>query len=380
MAGNRQNYRVTTRLRSILPAPFLLVAVAAVAVHAVPARPQSAADPIAVAIEDLGARVTAEASPDQLWTDNKVGVEAALRDARAAMAAGRRWFALERLGAARQSYLATKFAIDHPAERKNLSTFERTWTQLGPTLGAAAPKPAPLSPAMPSAVRALAEVALTQVRINYDAGLEYGRNTQPEFGLFYVGVGDAQRQFVTLARGLVPATTPARTAPPLRSLASEIAAVQSDLLALYRPPAAIDRHSEFIAASSALKEARQYDAEGLRYGAMLKFLQGAMRTAILRNADAPPDPATLATQLTEFRARLTGGRIDHSIGTFFVERAEAALESTALGGPLVAAAVTLDVLPRYFAALEPLRPSTTSARAVAATPPVTVTLVRWPFT
>jgi len=49
-------------------------------------------------------------------------------------------------------------------------------------------------------------------------------------------------------------------------------------------------------------------------------------------------------------------------------------------GIAVAAAVTLDVLPRYFAALEPLRPSTTSARAVAATPPVTVTLVRWPFT
>lgn len=358
----------------------MLVAAAVISARAWAPTPQDAADPIALAIEDLAAKASAEPGADPLWTSNKGGIEAAIKDARAAIAAGRRWFALERLGAARQSYLATKFTIDHPAERKDLAAFERIWTELGPTLGAAAPKPAPLSPAMPSAVRALAEVAMPQVRINYDAGLEYGRNTQPEFGLYYVGVGDAQRQFVTLARALVPATAPARTAPPLRSLAAEIAAVQSDLLALYRPPASIDRHSEFIAASSALKEARQYDAQGLRYGAMLKFLQGAMRTALLRNADAPPDPATLATQLTEFRARLTGTRIDHSIGTFFVERAEAALESTALGGPPAAAAIALDVLPRYFAALEPLRPAPASARAAASASPVTVTLVRWPFT
>src|SRR5207342_3477471 len=104
------------------------------------------------------------------------------------------------------------------------------------------------------------------------AGLEYGRNTQPEYGLYYVGVADAQHQFVNLARTLTLAAGESRAAPPLRSIADEIAAIQRDLLSLYRPPASTDRHSEFIVASSALKEARQYDASGLRCAAVLRFL------------------------------------------------------------------------------------------------------------
>ena len=340
---------------------------------------QTGPDPLTRAIADLAALVAAEPAQDQLWIDNKVGVETAIKDAQASIAAGRRWFALERLSAARQSYLATMFTIKHAAERKDLAAFEREWTRLGQTLGAAAPAPAPIGGAMPSATRALVEVAQAQIRINYDAGLEYGRNTQPEFGLYYVGVGDAQRQFVGLARTLTPAGAAARVAPAMRSLAGDIATVQHDLLGLYRPPASIDRHSEFIAASSALKEARQYDSDGRRYGAMLKFLQGAMRTAMLRNGTTPADPAAVTAQLTEFRARLTSGRVDHSLGLYFVERAEAALDNATLGGPPVAAAVVTDVLPRYFAALVPLRPVAARTRAAAAAP-VTVTLVRWPFT
>jgi hypothetical protein len=43
--------------------------------------------------------------------------------------------------------------------------------------------------------------------------------------------------------------------------------------------------------------------------------------------------------------------------------------------PPIAAAIATDVLPRYFAALGPARPS--PARPA---PRVTVTLVRWPYT
>jgi hypothetical protein len=357
--------------------PTLCFAVAAGAALAAAAR-QAPSDPIAEAVASVVAAVAAETSSDQLWIDNKAGIEAALKDAQTALAAGRRWFALERLGQARQAYLATRFALQHPTERKDLAALERTWQALGATLGAAAPQPPPFEPATPAAARGLAEVALAQVRINYDAGLEYGRNTQPEFGLYYVGVGDAQRQFVTLVRSMPAAATPARTAPAVRSIASEIAGVQSELLSLYRPPASVDRHAEFIAASSSLKEARQYDAQGLRYGAMYKFLQGALRTAVLRSAAAPPDPAALATQLQEFRARLTAGRVDHTLGLLFLERAEAALETGTPATLQTAAATSMDVLPRYFAALDPLRPA--AASRTAASPVATVTLVRWPFT
>jgi hypothetical protein len=265
--------------------------------------------------------------------------------------------------------------LDHPAERKDLAAFEREWTRRGATLAAAASKVLPLTSIQPALVRALAEVATAQVRINYDAGLEYGRNTQPEYGLYYVGVADAQRQFITLARGLTPARPDGRTAPRLRSVAADIAVVQRDLLSLYQPPASVDRHAEFIVASSALKEARQYDAEGLRYAALLRFLQGTQRTAMLQRS-APSDTDAVAKQIASFRLRLDEGRIDHSIGLLFVERAEVALDTKTAVGFLTAATVAMDVLPRYFAAIEAAQ---TTTRAAAA-PLATVTLVRWPFT
>ena len=376
MAGNRQNCRVPRRRVPILPTCcFAVVTCAALAA----ASRQATPDPIAEAVAGVAASVAAETSTDQLWIDNKAGIDAGLKDAQAALTAGRRWFALERLGQARQTYFATRYALQHPTERKDLAALERTWKELGPTLGAAAPQAASFAAATPAAARGLAEVALAQVRINYDAAIEYGRNTQPEYGLFYIGVGDAQRQFVSLVRSMPLAASPARTAPAVRSIASEIAGVQSELLSLYQPPASIDRHSEFIAASSSLKEARQYDTQGLRYGALYKFLQGTLRTAVLRNAAAPPDPAVLATQLQEFRARLVAGRTDHTLGLLFLERAEAALAAGTPAGAQTAAATTMDVLPRYFAALDPLRPAASASRA-ATTPIATVTLVRWPFT
>ncbi len=368
----------------------VLVAIVAAGLLAIGTHAQTVRDGndgIARVIADFASLLASEQSTDQLWTDAKAGVEANLKDAQAAIAVGRRWFALERIAQARQSFLATRFALTHPAERKDLAAFEREWTRLGATLGAAAPKESPLDPVRPAVVRAMAEVAVAQVRINYDAGLEYGRNTQPEYGLYYVGVADAQRQFITFARGLTlnnpegssPQARAAGLTPPrLRSVGAEIAAVQRELLSLYEPPASVDRHAEFIVASSALKEARQYDAQGWRYGALLRLLQGTQRTAMLRRS-APSDPDDLARQMAELRARLDDPRVDHSIGMLFVERAETALDTKTPVGYVTAATVLLDVLPRYFAAIEPAQPGTPAARTAGA-PVATVTLVRWPFT
>jgi hypothetical protein len=339
--------------------------------------PAPPGDPLSRAVTEAAAALAAETSTERLWTDAKAGIETSVTDAQRALAAGRRWVALERLAQARQALLATRFALGHPAERADLAAFEREWTRLDATLGAAAPAPAPLDTIRPAALRAMAEAALPQVRINYDAGLEYGRNTQPEYGLYYVGVADAQQQFVALARRLTSSTDSARTAPPLRSIAGEIAAVQHDLLSLYRPPASTERHSEFIVASAALKEARHYDASGLRYAALLRLLQATQRTAMLRLA-GERDGAAIANQVKGLRARLEGGRVDHSIGLLMLERAETALDTSTAPGRQAAEAIVSDAMPRYFAALEPARLST--APRGAATPAVTVTLVRWPFT
>ena len=109
--------------------------------------------------------------------------------------------------------------------------------------------------------------------------------------------------------------------------------------------------------------------------ALLRYLQSVLRFASLRTATPPPAPALKET-LATLDARLSQGGVDHTIGRVFLEAARSDLAEHATDGKAVAAAaVANDVLPRYFAALTPARPP-----APRATPRVTLTLVRWPYT
>jgi hypothetical protein len=114
--------------------------------------------------------------------------------------------------------------------------------------------PAELDGARPAAVRGLAEAALLQARAYYDASLDYGRSTSPQYGLFYLGAAQAQRGFVSFCLKLDEPSS--RRPPPLRSLKGELDSLEAELLAAYRPPASIDKHSEFIAASALIKVKR----------------------------------------------------------------------------------------------------------------------------
>lgn len=353
--------------------PLLLTVLAAAGLTAAPgAQP----DRLAAEIARWSSLVAADTRTDPLWLDAKKNAEPVLAQADDALKQGRRLVALERLSAAAHSLGAAQYVIDRPAgAAKNLPAFEAEWKRAGAELrdvlapGGRAGETADISPAL---ARALAELAVSQARESYAASLEYGRNTEPRFGLYYLGAARAQRHFLDLARGL-PAAPDVRP-PALRALRAEIDGLQSELLAAYRPPAAIDRHPEFIVASSALKEARELDAAGQRFAALLRYLQAAQRIAMLREPSAV-DAAAVTRGLEEAALRLTAGT-DHSIGRFFVERAQTALATSGPPGADPAArAIARDVLPRYFAALEPARPVTAAPAAR-----VTVTLVRWPFT
>jgi len=223
-----------------------------------------------------------------------------------------------------------------------------------------APDPNVLAGVHPAALRALGEAALPQIRAYYEASLEYGRNTVPGQGLYYLGAAQAERELVDLSRKLSQPS--GRRAPPLRSIAPELNALESELLAAYRPPASTEKHGQFIGISAILKEARELDTAGLRYGALLRYLQAALRFAPLRGGNGSP-----GGQLSKLDARLSSPDVDDSLGRLFLEIAQAE--------PASAAAIAADVLPRYFAALEPAPP-----QAPKPAPQVTVTLVRWPYT
>lgn len=303
-----------------------------------------ARDPLAAEIERWSAWLESRPADDKLRQE----IQPALARARESLTQGKRLLAVQQLADARDNLGTAAYLGARTAEQRTAAGFEAEWARMRGELLESLPATGDLSPV---AVRALAEAALPQVRAYYDASLEYGRSTMPDQGLYYLGAAQAQREVVELLRKV--STPSSRRAPPVRSLGPELDDLESEMLAVYRPPVSIDRHREFIIASSTLKEARELDEAGLRYGALLRYLQASLQFAPLRGSSPPPREEDLGA----LEKRLSQEDVDHSLGQLFVESGQA------------------HVLPRYFAALQPARP-----QEPGPAPRVTVTLVRWPYT
>jgi hypothetical protein len=354
-------------------------ATALAAVIAIASAPTGAAraarEPLAAEVARWSALLDAPPAGDDPWKDVREGARPALAGVHEALARDRRLLALLRLGPVLEDLVATEYvAARTPEQRTDAAAFEAEWKRMAGALEGAVSPPAPgaFDGVRPAAVRAIGEAALPQARVYYDASLAYGRNTTPASGLFYLGAAKAARDYAGLARK-VGWASPGK-APALRAIGPELEALEGEILAAYRPPLSIDRHRDFIVASATLKEARELDAAGLRYGALLRYLQASLGLAALRGAPAMPR-AGVEERLAEWRTRLGKGGIDHSLGRMFVESAESDLEHPEGGVTATAAAMVRDVLPRYLAALGPA-----PRQAARAEPRVTVTLVRWPYT
>jgi hypothetical protein len=349
-----------------------------------PAEPPASNDPLAAEIALWTAYVSGNTSTDEDWVRLKEAAGPMLGGAEEALKSGRRLLALQRLGSARVYLSAARYVGGFPNEKlADSAAFEAEWARAGGVLKADLSQISPraLDGVLPAAVRAMGEAALPQIKGYYDASLEYGRNTMAKYGLLYIGIAQAQKDFVAFCRSLsVPSSRPA---PPLRPLSAELDRLESDLLAAYRPPASIDRHSEFIAASATLNEARQLDEAGLRYGAIHRYLQASLRAAPLLPAGKPLAADAVRARLKDLEARLASAAYDNSIGQLWIETARAEQEAAAAkppdaskpAAPDTAATIADDILPRYLAALAPGKPS-----APRPAPEVTVTLVRWPYT
>lgn len=363
------------RRGSVVRSPIALLAFALAAV-AVTGGSNASHDPLAAEIDQWNVYVKSNSSKDETWIQVKKSAEPLLAGAEEARRSGRRLLALQRLGTARAPLSASRYLDGFSAEQqKDAAAFEAEWSRMGAAMrdSLGAIPAGVLDGVDPAAVRAMGEAALPQVEAYYEASLEYGRNTMAQYGLFYIGSAQAQRDFVAFCRSLsVPSRLPE---PPLRSLAPEIDRLEGKLLSAYHPPASIDRHSEFIAASATLNEARELDIAGLRFGAMHRYLQASLRSALLLPAGKSLDAPAIPARLRDLRARLSAAPYDNSIGELWLESAEADLAATGSKPPDAAAAIAGDILPRYFAALSPGTPA-----APRPAPEVTVTLVRWPYT
>jgi hypothetical protein len=331
-------------------------------------------DRLSAELDRWAAFLRTDASTDDTSKQLKAAAEPLVAGARAALGAGRRQLALQRLVAARAGLSAAAYMQAPPASlAKDQAAFEAEWTRMGGVLAArlSRPRPGALDGVRPALVRALGEAALPQSRVYYDASLEYGRATMPEYGLYYLGSARSAGETVDFCRSLVE---PAGATPPtVRSVRGEIETLEGEMLAAYRPPLSVDRHPDFIAASAQLKEARELDEAGLVHGALLRYLQAAQRFFPLRPGPAPDAEGT-ARRLGDLEARLSGSGGDHSLGQLFLERAQEALAAEPKE-TAAAQAIADDVLPRYLAALEPAPPA-----PAPAAPRFSITLVRWPYT
>jgi len=360
--------------RLLAPAAALLLGLAAFGAAAGSPKGE---DLLATEIARWSAYVRDNRSTDPMWAQVKEAVQPVLEGASQALRDGRRLLAMQRFSLAIANLGAEVYLEARPpATLKDPAAFQAEWERMGKVLAAdlAPPAPSVLSGVTPAALRAFGETALLQIRGFYETGLEYGQNTMAWYGLYYVGAAQAQRDFAAQTRALSEPT--GKTPPVLRPLSAELDGLEDEMLAAYRPPASIDKHAAFIGASSALKEARELDAAGLRYGALYKYLQAALRLDVLRAPAKAPDAAALASRLAGLEARLASGSVDNSIGALYLQVAQADVAGTKPPeAPVSAEAVATDVLPRYFAALEPARPAPPRPA-----PEVTVTLVRWPYT
>jgi len=331
-----------------------------------------AADPLAEEIARWSAYVKDSKRTDEMWTQLKGGIVPLLTRSEEAFKAGRRELALHRLAYAMTSLSAARWADDRPeADGNDIQKFETEWASSGKALAAdmRALSPSSFDGITPALTRAIAEAAAPQVKVYYDASLEYGRNTMAGSGFYYVGLARAERDLIAFCRRLSSQTAAPARRLPARSLDAELESLETEFLAAYRPPASIDKHSDFISSAAALKEARELNAAGLHYGALLRYLQSVQRLSTLRGTAPALDPEALAAKLKESAARVAAAGFDPSLARLFLETAESE------GAGPIASAIVADVLPRYFAALEPAR-----ALPPKPAPRATVTLVRWPYT
>ena len=282
--------------------------------------------------------------------------------AEAALKAGRTFQAVYLLEAAYEG--AVGFAFTAASGVKSSEAFLKTWTELG------SPKPRSGRPGqVPAAIDALAEAAEDRGPATYQASRPYAEDAGVNAGLYYLGESYAVMDFAVFVRS---ASWPAvGRRPTFRSIALELAALDREMTTKYETMERAD-HPTYIRASAALKQARSLNDRGAFEGALFEYLLSRYLFAPLRGpaADAKRE------RLDAARASLSPAE-DHSIAELFVQFAEEGLSSDNANLRGSAAAVSVDVVPAYLAAIAPARPTATASVTAAI---VTITLVRWPFT
>jgi hypothetical protein len=244
--------------------------------------------------------------------------------------------------------------------------FARKWAAMGEPRPLTVPGGDARRPALLDAIAAAAE---TRAPITYHASRFYGEDAGLDGGIYYLGESQAETQFAGFVRAL--GWPQAGAAPPVRSIAAEIAAFDVEMTTAYETMERAN-HPTYIVASAALKQARTLDERRQYGGALFQYLLSRYLFAPLRG---PAARDATAEGIREAAATLDP-KIDNSIAELFLQLAGEGIAGDVAAQRRGAAAAIEDVIPAYLRAIAAA--PMTAAAAVPAQ--VTITLVRWPFT
>jgi hypothetical protein len=333
-------------------------------------------DPLLTDVQAWKSFLKANTATDETSKYIKDTAEPLLVKAEDAIAKDRRYFALHILGAIRGNLFALKYVSGLPEKtRKDISALEQEYKKVGIELAPVLNGQEKLQlDGLSDAARAIAEAAFSEVKVYYDASLEYAQATDADAGAFYLGLAQGQRDLAHFCEKLKDKQHPALTTN--NQITDEIDEFETYLLSLYKPPATIDQHPVFIRTSAMIKQAHELIAANMNEAAFYRYLDARRRLAPV---SAPGKSMTLQESekhAAEFQARLAKRQEDHSLADLFIEMGltEAGDTSPNSGGE-TANVIFSDVLPHYFKALEPAVKKPSQPK-----PEVTVTLVRWPYT
>ena len=332
-------------------------------------------------IERLQQSLKAQPIQNPDLADLAKGIGQRLKDADSARAAGHLYLGLENLGQAEDYFQAVR-TIEAKADaiKDNLPAFEAEWGKASLEY-AALDKQARQRDwgRFPAAVRALSESAQGRTIPLLEGSRGFATATKPQDGLAYLGEAKGEAAYASFLYGLSVARK--GTPFPLRSVLSELEALQEKTNAAFQPPRSIDMHPRFINLNATLKFARELDSSKSYAGALYQYLEAVRHYGMLDPAvpDAAKQESLRKTVAEELKKVATSKR-DDSIAQIFLERAEGWLNKPDAAAPSpdewrAVQVILQQVLPAYYAALKPAAPLQQRASRTA-----TLTLVRWPYT
>lgn len=205
---------------------------------------------------------------------------------------------------------------------------------------------------LPALARAIIEASRHRSKPLFQSSILYGKNTNPNQGLYYMGNAQANIDLALFIQNLRFSTKKINL--KFVSLENELTQLEREIIESYRTSAP-EQQTTYNAINAALKLSQELNERGWFEGAMLKYLDvvsafGLLKNPSVNSSEIPALKAKIAEKLTE----LNKSNFDHSIGITYLEIAHGILANENVSETdLKRAKIILEtVLPKYQSKFE----------------------------